>query len=221
MLCSCPCHADCPLAGRRQVEQDVWAQRCTCLGAVSRRAIYQRVHAEHEQRRHVLADVDVGRGQSPEQIQRRLLRAFAEHGEDPQTDFSRTSRFVSAATARYGTRTVRLVSETVRGLAAARRYSDRLAQPAAATVTPATLVHRNEARAASPRSLRRLLSTVLASATLTATAVVAARRTRGPLRGALVLVASGVAAFSAWTALIAAVLSFFSRPPHRDPRRPA
>lgn len=200
MLCSCPCHAACPLSGQRKVQQAAWTQECTCLGAVSRRAIYQR-------RRRVLAevagDVDVGRGQRPAPIQQALLRAFEEHGEDPRTDFSRISRFVSAATGRRGTRTVRLVSETVHGLAAAKRYSDQQAPPTM------------EANVANKRSLRRLRHTVLASAALTATAVIAARTTRGPTRGALILAALGLAAVTAWTTMWAAVLTFLSLPPQR------
>jgi hypothetical protein len=37
-LCSCSCHAACPLAGRRPVSLTFWQQLCTCPGAAQQRA---------------------------------------------------------------------------------------------------------------------------------------------------------------------------------------
>jgi hypothetical protein len=55
-------------------------------------------------------------------IQRRILDAYAAHGYETETDYSRTSRFLAAGSARKATRTARLLIESASALTAAKRW---------------------------------------------------------------------------------------------------
>jgi hypothetical protein len=57
----------------------------------------------------------------------KLRSASAAHDLPFTSDFSRMSRFIAAGQARRGTRTIRLLAETVSGLRAARRRGPALA----------------------------------------------------------------------------------------------
>lgn len=74
-----------------------------------------------DRRREVLRSVDIGQGRSAEDIQRDILAAFEEAGVEPGTDYSWYSRFASAGSARQG-KHLRLLSESVSGVVAARRW---------------------------------------------------------------------------------------------------
>lgn len=126
LLCNCSCHASCPMGPAGEVASDEWTTRCTCSGSDDLRDIEAQVRADSEVRKamdaEVLRDVKIEPGQSAEDIQQQILAAYQAHGYEPPSDFSRWSRLIAAGTARRGTRTVRLLIETVSGLRAARRW---------------------------------------------------------------------------------------------------
>jgi hypothetical protein len=68
-----------------------------------------------------MQQADLRPGDSPPAIQAKLTQAFGNNGLLADTGFPRVSRFLAAGLGKPGTRTIRLIIETGRGLRAARR----------------------------------------------------------------------------------------------------
>jgi len=203
LLCNCNCHSGCPLAKQAQVTDAEWVQECTCSGADSLREIDNRVREEADLResqlKEVLLDVDLGHGKSPEQIQREILAAYDAKGYQAPTDFSRLSRFAAASTARRGTRTVRLISELVGSLRAARKWAEENAEE---------IGH----HPGNEEELGRMRRTTGILTALATTAAVGACFTRGFIRLGLVFLSVLLGTFAAWTGLWASAIGLITRP---------
>jgi hypothetical protein len=132
LLCTCSCHAPCPLDGETQVADQVWLEACTCAGGVAVRENQLRMTAVREtqraRRKEVMRSIDLGRGRSAAEIERMIVGAYVERGWEPPSDFAWVSRFMAAGTARHGRRT-RLLIETARGLNAAKKFFSELRDP--------------------------------------------------------------------------------------------
>jgi hypothetical protein len=102
-----------------------WEQACTCAGSIALREreaiVAARVEGEKTRTQTALREADIRPGDSAQTIQGKLRTAFAANDVPVHSDFSRISRFIAAGQARRGTRTVRLVAESARGLRAAAR----------------------------------------------------------------------------------------------------
>jgi hypothetical protein len=140
VLCNCPCHVACPITGDATTPLERWKQACTCPGSAAWREKepIRAAELEDQKRRmqEALKAADIRLGDSPKVIQGKLQAAAATHDVWSGSDFSRASRFLAAARARRGTRTVRLLAETASGLRAARR---RGPAPAPGTVNAGEL----------------------------------------------------------------------------------
>jgi len=125
VLCLCDCHTGCPVAGRREVPEDVWFVKCVCPGSDGRRETQRRTAAiidEQRERHHeVMQGIELGRGKSDAEIKKLILDAYAARGWEPPSDFAWVSRFIAAATARRG-RGVRRALESGRAIRAARSW---------------------------------------------------------------------------------------------------
>src|SRR5436190_205772 len=84
ILCSCGCHSSCAIAGSGEVPKEQWANACTCPGSSAMRETEARVQRDIDARQarldEVFRDVEIGRGKSPEEIQREILAAYETHG---------------------------------------------------------------------------------------------------------------------------------------------
>jgi hypothetical protein len=200
LLCNCNCHSACPLAGQPQVADEEWVQECTCSGADSLREIHHRFTAEADllksQQEEVFRDLDLGHGKSPEQIQREILAAYGAKGYVAPSDFSRISRFAAAGSARRGTRTVRLLSETVGSVRAARNWAD-------------DNIPEND-RADNEKELGRMRRSAGTLSALAVTAALSAHFTRGFLRVGLILLSVLLGALAAWVGLWVSALGLIS-----------
>jgi hypothetical protein len=125
VLCLCDCHTGCPVAGRREVPEDVWFAKCICPGSDGRRDAKHRTAAiidEQRDRQHeVMQGIELGRGKSDVEIKTLILDAYAARGWEPPSDLAWVSRFIAAATARRR-RGVRLALESGRAIRAARNW---------------------------------------------------------------------------------------------------
>lgn len=176
------------------------------------RDIHIGVHAEAERRKarnaEVIRDVNIGRGQSAAEIQQQILSAYEAHGYEPASDFSRWSRFIAAGTARRGTRTARLLIETVAGIRAARRWHPA---PSPAQDPPRTEQHSDSDDETHNRSeLRRLGRATAAYGLVAAAFAAAAYFTSGILSTVLAVIAGLFAAITAWMVLWYVGLSILS-----------
>jgi hypothetical protein len=201
LLCVCACHSACPLAERSQVADEEWVEECTCSGGDSLREIQIRVKEETERResqqKEVFLDIDLGHGKSPEEIQREILAAYDAKGYEAPSDFSRISRFAAANTARRGTRTIRLISETVGSLGAARRWAEKN-------------IPESDHHPENEKELGRMRRTVGILTALAATAAVSAYFTRSFVRLGLVLFSVLLGALAAWVGLWASIIGLFT-----------
>jgi len=179
------------LAKQSQVADEEWVQECTCPGADSLREIHHRFTEEADllksQQEEVFRDLDLGHGKSPEQIQREILAAYSAKGYVAPSDFSRISRFAAANSARRGTRTVRLLSEMVGSLRAARKWAD-------------DNIPEND-HADNEKELGRMRRSAGTLSALAVTAAFSAYFTRGFIRLGLVLLSVLLGALAAWVGL--------------------
>lgn len=205
LLCNCNCHSDCPLAKQAQVTDAEWVQECNCSGADSLREIHDRVREDanlrESQLKEVLRDVDLGHGKSPEQIQREILAAYDAKGYEAPSDFSRISRFAAANTARRGTRTIRLLSEIVGSIRAARRWAEKN-------------ISENE-HPDNERELGRMRRSAGTLSALALSAAVGVYFTRGFTRIGLALLSVLLGALAAWVGLWASTIGLLV-PSHRS-----
>lgn len=179
VLCRCPCHADCPLASDRVVQQDFWDERCSCPGAVVARESLARTAERREEIGRIAGDVDFTDHPDAEEIETRLRAVFAQHGTPPPPGLPGWSRILAASRAPRGTRIPRLPGLGSRSVANTVRWSHG---PASSVVDEH---NRHETRAA-----YRAAGVVASVATaLTVAAVVSSGRRR------LLL---GAAAAGAW-----------------------
>jgi hypothetical protein len=202
LLCDCNCHSACPLAKRHQVADEEWVQECTCSGADSLREIHDRVREEADlrasQQEEVLRDIDLGHRKSPEQIQREILAAYSAKGYVAPSDFSRISRFAAAGSARRGTRTVRLLAETVGSLRAARQWAEENIP--------------ENGHADNEKELGRMRRSAGTLSALALAAAVGARFTRGFLRLGLVFLSVLLGALAAWVGLWVSTIGLITAP---------
>jgi hypothetical protein len=203
LLCNCICHSACPVANRREVTDEVWAQECTCPGSDFLREIQKQVREETDlrksQRQEVMRDMDFGHGKSAQQVQGEILAVYAVKGYEAPSDFSRISRFAAANTARRGTRTVRLLIEIVAGLRAARGWAER-----------------NIPEKDDPGNQKELGRMRRSTGALTALAIATAAGayfTKGPIRLSLVVLSTLLGLLAAWVGLWAAAIGSVVRPP--------
>jgi hypothetical protein len=131
------------------------------------------------------------------------LAAYAAHGYEPPTDFSRWSRFLAAGTARRGTRTIRLAGETANGLRAARGWRADASKNNA--IEEADRLH-------SENELRRMRRAVGVFAVLTASTTVGAHFTKGAFRVVLVVLSGLFVIVGTWVALWASLLGSIDNP---------
>lgn len=113
------------LGGGSTVEAERWQDACICPGSDTERERLRLAKIEGEKRKLQMSaaaqEADLSPGDSPKAIQAKLTRAFQNNGLPAHTGFPRLSRFLAAGLGKPGTRTIRLIIESGRGLRAARR----------------------------------------------------------------------------------------------------
>ncbi|MCW2548683.1 MAG: hypothetical protein JWN96_3143 [Mycobacterium sp.] len=162
--------------------------------------IAARIEDQKRRTQAAMKDADLRPGDSPDVIQGKLRAAAAAHDVATGSDFSRLSRFFAAGLGKRGTRTVRLLVESGRGLRAARRLGPPLA--------------RESENGREIHGMRRALAAIWAAA---AAAFVAARIASGGPRVAIATVAGFLAAlgtvFAALTYTVNSVTRAAGQPP--------
>jgi len=129
----------------------------------------------------------LGHRKYPEQIQRAIVAAYDAKGYEVPSDFGRLSRFAAGNTARRGTRTIRLLSQSVGRLRAAHSWAEKN--------IPEHDHPDNENELGRMRRGARTLST------LALTAAVSAYFTGAFIRIGLVLLSVLLGALAAWVGL--------------------
>jgi hypothetical protein len=184
------------LYGRGTVTRLLWDAQCNCPGADCARELEREVTERRSRTRAALADVDIGRGKNSAQIERQL-RAGLEADEQPvPAGLAGWSQVLSAATARRGTRILRLL-----------RLGDHAARSAARW---------NRQRAAGLGQVawnpaRGMYRTVLTSLLIAVAAAAAAAKSSRRRRIAFAILAVVAAGMSAWATLITAAITGIGR----------
>jgi hypothetical protein len=181
-----------------------------CPGAArtrERRAQREREAAQRQQlQAEILRDFDLGRGKAADEIQRELLAAYRAHGVEPPSDFGRVTRFMSAGSARRGTRTLRLVWELGSGLRALERWAGEHAnddEVGARIDASASAENRGQRR--------RLHAAVTGCVALAVAAAGAGWKTTGTVRVLFAVAAAVIAALSACVGLLDFVIGLLDR----------
>lgn len=205
ILCACNCHNDCPVTGRGEAPDGEWLSKCTCPGSDQVRDIEMRVKHRIDARRveqaEVFCGIDIGVRKSADEIQRQILSAYHGYGYEPPSDYSRWSRFLSAGTGRRGTRTLRLLAETARGLDAARKKTAATSDEALEADSRMLLPDGDDVSADMAVELRSVRRAFAAYAALSVAAVAGAYFTSGIARIVLMIVAVLLAAIATWVGL--------------------
>jgi hypothetical protein len=205
------CRESCPLGGKRESPDQEWLDRCTCPGSRRVRDLRQNVGQESEARKarnaEVLRDVKVGQMRSAGEIQQKISAAYRRHIYEPPSDFSRWSRFMAAATARRGARTVRLVGEAVSGLRAARRWTPEPADQDVPVPDRRPGYAREKAREDS--GLKRLSLAAAGYGAVALAATTGAYFTGGIARIVLAIIAAFFGASAAWVTLVSIGIDTF------------
>ena len=122
-LCSCPCHAGCPLAAEPAVSREEWIERCRCPGAAVVKASFARADDRRRELNRIVGDVDFSDHPDAVEIEARLRAVFAEHGEQAPPGLTGWSRIIAAGKARRGTRAPRLLALGARAVGSTVRWS--------------------------------------------------------------------------------------------------
>jgi hypothetical protein len=123
VVCDCDCHSACPLAARRTVSREAWREGCTCPGAAAVRETQDRAAELKNDLAVTAAEMQSADRWDPEELERRLSEAYRSHGEAVPPGLAGWSRLLTAANARKGTRTPRLLWLAARGIAGVVRWA--------------------------------------------------------------------------------------------------